>query len=182
MSIIECRPTPLDGCVELQPIVRGDCRGAFVKTYHVEAFTDLGLPTVYREEYHSVSVKNVLRGLHFQMPPFDCGKLVYVAYGKVWDVAVDLRCNSSTYGQYYKVILDAEKANMLYIPKGFAHGFYTLSDQAVMMYKVTEVYSAKHDTGILWNSVGIDWPCQEPIVSERDSNFISWSDFVSPFR
>jgi len=180
-NILECKPTSLSGCYELCPVIHQDNRGAFIKTYHVEAFAELGLATEYKEEYYSVSKKNVLRGLHFQIPPYACDKLIYVPTGKVFDVAVDLRRDSPTYGKYHHLILDAEYANMFYLPKGLAHGFYTLSDYAVLIYKTTAVYNAACDTGILWNSLDIPWPCREPLTSKRDKQFITFADFCTPF-
>ena len=181
LGLFELFQTNLDGCCRIQPVVRRDARGAFVKTFHVEAFRELGLPDTFREEYYSVSSHNVLRGLHFQTPPSACGKLVYCLEGSVWDVALDLRRSSPTYGQSFFLELDSNIGNMLYIPEGFAHGFYTLSRQAVMVYKVTQVYDRDHDEGILWNSAGIPWPCENPQLSERDRSFPRFSGFDAPF-
>ena len=181
LGIIEKFETPLQGCYELQPIVRKDNRGSFTKTFHIESFKELGLEVEFKEELRSISIKNVLRGLHFQTPPADHVKLVYCVEGTVIDVAVDLRKSSPTYGKFHMVTLDGQKCNMFYLPKGLAHGFYTLSDNAIMMYKLTSVYSPENDKGILWNSVGIPWPCNEPIISDRDIRHISFSDFDSPF-
>ena len=178
MKVMEAE---LPGCFELQPNVRGDARGCFVKTFHKTNFMKLQLPTEFKEEYYSVSRKGVLRGLHFQLPPMDHEKLVYCVVGKVLDVAVDLRKDSPTYGKYHLFTLDAEKGNMAYLPKGMAHGFYTLSETATMMYKVTSEYAPAQDSGILWNSVGIPWPDENPILSERDQKFVALKDFVSPF-
>ena len=173
--------TPLEGCFELQPIVRGDNRGSFVKTFHADAFADLGLDTDFKEEYYSTSIKNVLRGMHFQTPPADHVKLVCCTEGAVKDVVVDLRKNSPTFGKHCTFELTAEKANMLYIPKGFAHGFLTLSERATMLYKVTTVYSPENDKGILWSSCGIDWQCDTPILSARDQTHPPLAEFYSPF-
>ena len=174
--------TPLEGCYELQPIVRGDKRGSFTKTFHVDSFRELGLATDFKEELRTISVKNVLRGLHFQTPPAEHVKVVYCAEGNVMDVAVDLRKSSPTYGKFHIVNLDSEKCNMLYIPVGFAHGFYTLSERVIMMYKMTSVYSPENDKGILWNSVFIPWPTKTPILSERDTKHIKFTEFDSPFE
>lgn len=180
-GIIEKYKTELEGCYELQPIVRKDVRGCFVKTFQWSEFKSLGLPTEFKEEYYSVSSKGVLRGLHFQLPPMDHEKLVYCAEGKVLDVAVDLRKNSATYGKYHLFELDSERGNMAYLPKGMAHGFYTLSDTALMMYKVTSEYAPECDAGILWNSVGIPWEADSPILSERDKKFPPLVEFCTPF-
>lgn len=181
LGIIEKYKTELEGCYELQPIVHKDSRGSFVKTFHWDEFKALGLPTEFKEEYHSVSSKGVLRGLHFQLPPADHEKLVYCVEGKVLDVAVDLRKSSATYGRYHLFELDSERGNMAYLPKGMAHGFYTLSDTATMMYKVTSEYAPESDAGILWNSVGIPWGTESPIMSDRDQTFPRLEEFCSPF-
>ena len=180
-ELITINNTKLQGCLELRPVVRTDDRGCFVKTFHKTTFQALGLPVFYGEEYYSTSSKGVLRGLHFQVPPAEHEKLVYCSYGEVFDVAVDLRKKSSTYGQYEIILLNSGKGNMLYIPKGMAHGFYVLSDFAVMMYKVTTMYVPQYDTGIRWNSIDIPWPDRKPILSERDRNFIGFEEFQSPF-
>ena len=178
---IEIRQTEIPGCFEITPKVLKDERGTFVKTFHQEIFKANGLETHFTEEYYSFSKKRVLRGLHFQLPPLDHIKFVYCVSGRVLDAVVDLRIGFPTYGEFETFELSAEKANMLYIPKGLAHGFYVLSESAIMVYKVTTVYSPEHDTGILWNSVGIPWPDEKPIISQRDSRFISFADSKSPF-
>jgi dTDP-4-dehydrorhamnose 3,5-epimerase len=175
-------PTALPGCYEVQPNVLADVRGKFVKIFHQEIFSANKLETDFAEEYYSVSHQRVLRGMHFQLPPYEHTKLVYCVAGKVMDAAVDLRIGSPTYGKFACIELSAEKANILYIPPGLAHGFYVLSDRAVLIYKVTTVYSREHDSGLLWNSVGIPWPDAQPIISSRDSEFIALTDFVSPFE
>ena len=181
LGLIEKITTELEGCYELRPIVRGDMRGRFVKTFHCSEFKSLGLPTEFKEEYYSVSCKGVLRGLHFQLPPMAHEKLVYCVAGKVLDVAVDLRKKSATYGRYHLFELDSERGNMAYLPKGMAHGFYTLSDTAIMMYKVTSEYAPECDAGILWDSVGIPWGAESPITSDRDKKFPTLAEFSSPF-
>jgi len=171
----------IPGCFEIVPRVLEDKRGLFVKTFHRSVFEDKGLDTAWVEEYYSLSKRGVLRGLHFQLPPYDHAKLVYCVAGEVLDAVVDLRVGSPTYGQYALFDVNAEKADMIYIPCGLAHGFYTRSETAIMIYKVTTVYSPDHDTGILWNSAGIPWPDRTPIISDRDTEFLRLSDFQSPF-
>ena len=171
----------MGGCLKILPIVREDRRGVFVKTFHVDAFRELGLPTVFAEAYFSVSHRNVLRGLHFQTPPMDHEKIVYCTEGEVLDAVVDLRRSSPTYGQHIVIPLRASEGTMLYIPRGMAHGFLTLSDEAVMMYKVTSVYAPACDAGIRWDTAGIDWGVSSPLLSERDQGFVSLADFSSPF-
>ena len=158
-----------------------DNRGRFVKTFHFEVFRQFGLDTNFMEEYYSISCRRVLRGLHFQVPPFDHCKLVYCVEGEVLEGIVDLRRGSPTFGKHFMVQLKASRANMLFMPSGIAHGFYVTSSRAIMMYKVTTVYSAEHDTGILWNSVNIPWPDVMPILSDRDQRFQPFSEFPNPF-
>lgn len=178
MDIINTR---IPGCFELHPAPFRDERGVFVKTFHEDNYAQNGLETYFAEEYYSLSHRGVLRGLHFQLPPRDHTKLVYCVAGEVIDAVVDLRVGSPAYGKFETFNLSAEKANMIYIPPGLAHGFYVVSQSAIMMYKVTTVYSPEHDTGILWNSAGIPWPDMHPVVSKRDSEFIALVDFKSPF-
>ena len=174
--------TDIPGCYELLPQKMADIRGSFVKTFQRSVFIQNGLETDWREEYHSLSHKGVLRGMHFQLPPYDHVKIVYCPMGEVFDVVLDLRMDSPAFGQHVHFRLSDEKANIIYIPKGCAHGFYTVSDQAVMMYKVSTEYVSEVDTGILWNSFGASWSDNSPIMSERDKSFIHFSQFNSPFR
>lgn len=178
---VDIKQTKIPGCYEMLPKVIRDERGIFIKTFHQDVFKENGLETYFAEEYYSFSQQGVLRGLHFQLLPMDHVKLVYCVSGKVFDAVVDLRIGSPTYGRSETFELSAEKANMLYIPKGLAHGFYVISENAIMMYKVTTIYSTEHDTGILWNSVDVPWPDNKPVISQRDSRFISFADFKSPF-
>lgn len=178
---VDIRKTIISGCYELLPLIRSDERGAFVKTFHKGTFIKHGLETEFAEEYYSVSTKSVLRGLHFQIPPHDHTKMVYCVDGEVVDVVVDLRVGSSTYGQFAMFNLNSDKANMIYIPQGMAHGFYVCSEKAILLYKVSTEYSPEHDAGILWNSVGIPWPMNTPLLSSRDDSFITFERFISPF-
>ncbi len=171
----------IPGCLELQPKILEDARGRFVKVFHEQAFAEHGLETKFAEEYYSISSKNVIRGLHFQLPPMDHVKMVYCVEGEVIDVVVDLRVGSPAYGQHAIFELSAQKANSVYIPKGLAHGFCVLSEEAIMVYKVGTVYSPKHDAGISWDSVGIVWPTSEANLSLRDKNFPTLAQFDSPF-
>ncbi|MGI9860905.1 dTDP-4-dehydrorhamnose 3,5-epimerase [Moorella naiadis] len=173
--------TEIPGCYEIRPVIFKDERGIFVKTFHQEVFAKNQLATYFAEEYYSFSHHGVLRGLHFQMPPKDHIKLVYCVSGEVIDTVVDLRRGSPTYGKFQIFTLNAEKSNILYIPSGLAHGFYVISENAILVYKTTTVYSPEHDAGILWNSVGIPWPNEKPIISKRDSEFVAFEDFVTPF-
>ena len=154
--------TPIKGLVIIQPKVFGDERGFFLETYNKKSFKELGLTMEFVQDNHSKSKKGVLRGLHFQTKHTQ-GKLVRVAKGKVYDVAVDLRKNSKTFGKWYGVLLTEENKTMFYVPEGFAHGFLTLEDDTEFMYKCTDLYAPKYDSGILWSDtmIGIDWKFEE---------------------
>ncbi|MEM9542295.1 MAG: dTDP-4-dehydrorhamnose 3,5-epimerase [Cyanobacteria bacterium P01_E01_bin.42] len=173
--------TSIQGCYAIQPKVRKDERGSFVKTFNKDDFLELNLEIDFAEEYYSVSQKNVLRGLHFQIPPHDHVKLVYCSLGEIQDVIVDLRTASPSYGRYEVLTLNSELANMIYLPRGTAHGFLTLSKSAIVMYKVTTTYAPAFDRGILWDSLDIPWQEKDPILSERDRSFPNFKEFQSPF-
>lgn len=179
MRVIE---TEISGCYEIQGNVFRDERGRFVKTFHKDLFVKNGLEGNFEEEYYTVSLKRVLRGMHFQIPPHEHAKLVYCILGSVLDAVVDLRMDSPTYAEHATFKLSADQANMIYIPVGMAHGFYVLSEEAIVVYNVTSMHSPDHDTGILWSSAGICWPDKNPIVTTRDSQFVALSNFQSPFH
>ena len=178
---MELIPTTLEGCYQVRPFFAQDERGTFVKTFHAERFSALGLPTEWREEYYSSSRKGVIRGMHFQTPPHEHEKLVYCMQGKVLDVVVDLRKASPTYGMHIAVELDAASGQGLMIPKGMAHGFLALTEDVLMAYKVTSVYNPENDAGIRWDSIGVDWKIDNPIVSSRDRGHPTLSNFKTPF-
>ena len=180
--MFEFKPSKINGCFELQPKAFEDNRGRFVKVFHEQAFAAQGLETDFAEEYYSVSHKDVIRGLHFQLPPMDHVKMVYCVEGGVLDAVVDLRVGSPTQGKYELFELSADKANTLYIPKGMAHGFCALSPKAIMVYKVSSVYSPAHDAGVRWNSAGIPWPTTAAVLSDRDATLPTLAQFESPFR
>lgn len=148
-----------------------DERGFFMETYRYSDFAAFGIKEHFVQDNHSRSKKGVLRGLHYQRPPRAQGKLVRVVVGEIFDVAVDIRKGSPWFGRWVGVTLSAENKRMLYIPPGFAHGFCVMSEEAEVVYKVTEEYSPEHDAGILWNDpeIGIRWPVKDPIVSFKDS-------------
>lgn len=167
-------PTFLEGVFEIQNNKFEDVRGAFVKTFHSTTFIEHGLDIDFKESFYSVSKKGVLRGMHFQIPPHDHSKLVYVTHGEILDVAVDIRKTSPTFGEYFCTKLSAENANSLYMSKGFAHGFLTLSETATVVYQTTTVHEPSHDKGVRWDSFGFDWNNQnidETLISERDKSF-----------
>lgn len=178
MNITELEIT---GCYLIESKKFNDNRGVFVKTFQQEMFLSSGINVHFAEEFYSVSHKNVIRGMHFQLPPADHEKFVFCAVGAVLDVFVDIRKGSKTYGQYMAIELNSENAISIYLPKGIAHGFLSLKDNSLMVYKASTVYAPAYDTGICWNSFGFNWPIQEPIVSERDSKFLGLDDFISPF-
>ncbi len=168
MNIVK---TNLDGVFEIQNKKIEDERGAFIKTFHEDIFKEHGLDTDFKESFFSTSKKNVLRGMHFQIPPHDHAKLVYVTNGEILDVAVDVRKKSPTFGHFFSTILSRENAKSLYLAKGFAHGFLTLSESATVIYMTTSVYASEYDRGVRWDSFGFDWGIKFPIISERDSKF-----------
>lgn len=163
--------TDLSGVFEIENRVFTDHRGLFLKTFHETTFREAGLAAEFKESFYSISTKGVLRGMHFQLPPHDHEKLVYVSYGEILDVVVDIRPKSPTFGDFFSTILSSENHKSLYIAKGFAHGFLTLSKIATVMYSTSTVHSPDHDSGIRWNSFGFNWKEVDPIMSERDRNF-----------
>lgn len=173
--------TPLPGCFLISLTEQKDKRGSFVKIFHAETFGENGLETIFPEEYYSISLRGVLRGLHFQSPPQEHVKLVYCLEGVIFDAVVDIRQNSPTYGKFNTFTLNSDEAKLLYIPPGMAHGYFVQSDSALVLYKVSTIYSPAHDTGILWNSAGIPWPTPSPVVSARDEAFPALAHFESSF-
>jgi len=163
--------TPLEGIFEIENKNFEDNRGLFVKTFHANTFAEHGLETDFKESFYSVSKKNVLRGMHFQLTPHDHAKLVYVIDGEILDVVVDIRKKSSSYGQCFSTILSSINTRSIYIEKGFAHGFLTLSNSATVVYQTSTVHAPEYDSGIRWDSFGFDWGVDKPIVSQRDEAF-----------
>ena len=165
-------PTSIRELILLEPSIFRDERGEFFETWRENEFADAGIKEKFVQDNQSRSAKNVLRGLHFQTPPFAQGKLIRVVRGEVLDVAVDIRRSSPTYLKYYSVVLSEENNLQLWIPEGFAHGFLSLSNNSVVAYKCTQFYNKQSDSGIRWNDpdIGIDWGIDNPILSEKDSN------------
>lgn len=165
-------PGPLKGLVIIEPKVFGDERGYFYESYHKEKFTEAGITEEFVQDNQSVSQKSILRGLHFQKPPFTQSKLVRVIQGEVYDVVVDLRPDSDTFGKWYGITLSGENKTMMYIPVGFAHGFCVTSETALFCYKCGSLYSAENEGGIIWNDpdVNISWPidANSAVLSEKD--------------
>ncbi len=164
-------PTEIAGLILVEHPVFRDDRGFFLETFHEEKLRKLGVDCLFVQDNFSNSKKNVLRGLHFQKPPFEQDKFVRVTRGRVWDVAVDLRVKSPTYLKYFGVELSDSNGLSLFIPKGFAHGFCVLSDEADFYYKCSEVYHPEADAGFLWSDpkLKIEWPIQNPILSKKDA-------------
>lgn len=160
----------IEGLVLVKPKVFGDSRGFFIESYKKSEFSASGIDVEFIQDNHSKSVKNVLRGLHYQAAPKAQAKLVRCIKGKVLDIAVDLRKDSKTFGKYVKIELSEENNHMLFIPEGFAHGFVVLSDEAELFYKTNTEYSPEHDRGLLWcdETVNVDWEIDSPILSEKD--------------
>jgi dTDP-4-dehydrorhamnose 3,5-epimerase len=163
--------TNLEGVYEVENNQFKDHRGFFVKTFHDDVFKENGLEVSFKESFYSVSKKGVLRGMHFQMPPHDHSKLVYVTDGEIIDVIVDINQSSSTFGQYFTTILSSENAKSIYIEKGYAHGFLTLSESATVIYMTSTIHEPSADMGIRWDSFGFDWGIDSPILSDRDAKF-----------
>jgi len=154
----------------IEPKIFDDERGYFLEIYKESEFSANGINTKFVQDYFSHSIHGVLRGLHYQRKPKEQAKLVSVISGEIFDVAVDIRKDSPTFGKWVSEILSEKNHKMLYIPEGFAHGFCTLSDTANVLYKVTNEYSPESEQGIIWNdpNISISWPIQNPIVSEKD--------------
>ncbi|NVO02387.1 MAG: dTDP-4-dehydrorhamnose 3,5-epimerase [Bacteroidetes bacterium] len=174
---------PIEGLKIIQPVIFEDERGYFFESYNEEKFFEAGIKEHFVQDNQSKSNKGVLRGLHFQEPPYAQGKLVRVINGAVLDVAVDIRKNSPTYGQHFLIELTETNKTMFYIPPGFAHGFLTLIDNTVFSYKCTELYNNKSEKTILWNDKDIDihWNFDNPTLSAKDKIGIPFSQYISLF-
>jgi dTDP-4-dehydrorhamnose 3,5-epimerase len=171
----------IPGCFQVTFNQIKDKRGSFVKTYHEDLFKELNINISSKEEYFTYSVKNVFRGLHFQLPPKALDKVVYCVLGKVTDYVVDLRLGSPTYGSWDSFDLDGDTPSAVIIPIGLAHGFYVKSDYAMMQYKVSEIYDSKFDTGISYTTFDFEKDMINPILSDRDFNFSTIDKFNNPF-
>ena len=181
---MEIKPLKLAGAYELNLKRLGDARGYFMRFYDRKIFAKHGLQTVWEQESLSFNqAKNTVRGLHFQLPPFAETKIVRVAQGAIFDVLVDLRKQSKTYGEWTAIELSAENDKAVYIPQGFAHGFRTLAENTIVEYKIDAPYQANLSSGIFWNDADlrIDWQTENPITSERDASLQKFASFDSPF-
>ena len=175
--------TPIDGLLVIEPQIFKDSRGYFFESYNQDKMKEAGIVLSFVQDNQSLSQKGAVRGLHFQAAPFEQGKLVRVVAGSVRDVVVDIRKNSPTYGQHFSIDLSAENQLMFWIPPGFAHGFETLENNTVFLYKCTNMYNKNSEGGLLWNdpAIGIQWQTSDAIVSENALILPLLKDFVSPF-
>jgi len=180
---MEVIKTTIKDLVVVKPSVFADDRGYFFESYNESVFKKHGINVSFIQDNQSLSNAGVLRGLHFQTPPFNQAKLVRVIKGAVLDVAVDIRKNSPTYGQHFSIELNEENKMMLLIPSGFAHGFLTLKDETIFSYKCSNIYNKNSEGTVLWNdeNLKINWGIQNPILSEKDLTGIVFSEFNSPF-
>lgn len=180
MEVIE---TGIKDLLELKPRIFGDDRGYFYESYNKKTFAEIGIHSEFVQDNQSFSAKNVLRGLHFQNPPYEQGKLVRVIQGSVLDVAVDIREGSPTYGKHHAVLLTGEEKNLFWIPPGFAHGFLTLEDETIFSYKCSGLYNKESEGSILWNDpeLQIDWKVEKPVLSEKDEVAPPLSELKSKF-
>tara|TARA_R110002072_G_scaffold83655_4_gene189755 strand:+ start:4453 stop:4995 length:543 start_codon:yes stop_codon:yes gene_type:complete len=175
--------TKIDGLLIIHPAVFEDERGYFFESYHKKKLIEAGLDKTFVQDNLSKSMKNVLRGLHFQNPPFSQGKLVQVIKGTVLDIAVDIRKNSPTYGQHVAIELSEHNKTLFYLPPGFAHGFLTLEDETIFSYKCTQYYNKESEGSIRWNDsdLGINWGINDAIISEKDNLAPSFASLNSLF-
>ena len=180
MKIIK---TEIEGLLIIEPRVFEDERGYFFESWSKDAFQNVGLDINFVQDNESLSSKGVVRGLHFQNPPFAQGKLVRVLKGSVLDVAVDIRKNSPTYGKHVSAHLCEENKTMFWIPPGFAHGFSTLENNTIFSYKCSGVYNKESEGSLMWNDtdLNIDWKIKNPIISEKDQNSALFTNFKSLF-
>ena len=180
MEIIQ---TSIPEVLLIKPAVFKDARGYFYEVFNKSVFEKMGLITEFVQDNQSMSEKGTVRGLHFQAPPFDQGKLVTVIKGAVIDVAVDIRRSSPFYGKTVAIELNEDNKYMLWIPSGFAHGFSTLKDNTIFQYKCTNFYNKSTEGGIIWNDLNLDiqWNVDNPIISEKDNQLPSFNNFISPF-
>ncbi len=177
--------TSIEDVILIKPTLFGDDRGYFFESFHQQKFNEfVGKQITFVQDNESKSSKNVLRGLHFQAPPFAQGKLVRVIQGSVLDVALDIRKSSKTYGQFVSFVLSADNKMQAFIPEGFAHGFLTLEDQTIFQYKCTNYYHPQSEGSILWNdsALSIPWNVEQPILSLKDEKGMLLKDFHSPFE
>ncbi|MGG3284293.1 dTDP-4-dehydrorhamnose 3,5-epimerase [Paenibacillus solani] len=163
-------PLKLEGAYLMEPVVHGDHRGFFIERYREDYLREIGSGTFVQDNHSLSSEIGILRGMHYQLNPKAQTKLVWVLSGEIYDVILDIRRSSPTFGQWLGVLLSEQNKRQLLVPRGFAHGYCTLAPNTQVLYKVDEYYSPEHDRGILWNdpALGIDWPTSQPILSDKD--------------
>lgn len=171
------KKTKIDDCFLLDPLVHKDQRGLFVKSFHKSNFISHGMNCEFKEDFYSVSQKDVIRGLHLAKSPSEHEKTVTCLSGEVLDLVLDLRVGSPTFGKCESFILSAMNNRIIYIGKGIAHGFLTKTDNTILYYKVASEYNASDDIGVRWDSIDFDWPVSNPVLSERDSKFPTLEQF-----
>lgn len=174
MKLIE---TELEGVFIIANFHSSDERGSFIKTYHSEFFEKNGLCNDFKESYYSISKKDVIRGMHFRLPPHDHEKLVYVAKGEVTDVILDTRKSSKTFEKAISIALNDNNHRSVYIPKGLAHGFKSMVDNTIMIYNVSTIYNNEADFGVRFDSIDFNWNVDMPIISNRDKSLTTFEDF-----
>ncbi|MCA9364466.1 MAG: dTDP-4-dehydrorhamnose 3,5-epimerase [Candidatus Moranbacteria bacterium] len=174
------KKTQIEGLLIIEPDIFADDRGHFSETFSTQKYKDIGIDETFTQDNMSLSHKNVLRGLHYQKPPYAQGKLVSVLSGSVLDVAVDMRQESPTKGQYVAVELSSKNHKQFWIPSGFAHGFLSLEDDTIFTYKCTNYYNKESESGIRWDDpvITIDWPTKTPIVSHKDQELPLWNEVM----
>lgn len=172
---------PLAGAFRFIMPAFNDDRGDFVKIFQEPLFREANIHFELKESYFSLSRKEVIRGMHFQLPPFQHSKIVFCTRGAILDVLLDLRKSSDTYGSHFAAELSEDNHCGLFIPEGFAHGFKALTENAMTGYLVSSAYNKASDTGIRWDSFGMDWQSADPVISSRDRSFVPFPDFSSPF-
>jgi len=179
--MISAKTTLIAGLFILSNQIFNDERGCFKKLLSENDFVKLSLESNFKEIYYSTNKKDVIRGMHFQIPPMDHVKMIYVSSGKVLDVCLDLRRESNTFGKCFSIILTDNDESYLYIPKGIAHGFVSLADNTIINYAQTSCYSGEYDCGIKYDSFGFSWPVDKPIISDRDMKFPDFKNWNSVF-
>lgn len=173
--------TSIEGVKLIKNNILFDNRGAFLKTLNKEIFEDNGITFEIKEQYFSYSKKNVIRGMHFQNPPFHYSKLITVISGEIIDVILDIRKDSKTYGKVFSIKLTQKKGVSIYLPKGIAHGFLTLKSNTILSYLQSSCYNSEHDSGIKYDTINFDWGILNPILSKRDLKFESFKNFITLF-
>lgn len=183
--MLKVTKTKIEGLLIVEPSVFGDNRGYFLESFNAQRWSEhFKNPPQFVQDNESMSHKGVLRGLHFQRPPFAQGKLVRVVRGSVLDVAVDIRSGSPTYGLHHSIVLSGDNKKQFYIPEGFAHGFLTLEDNTIFSYKCTSFYKRESEGGLMWNDEELDisWDINKPLISEKDGDYPKFSNFDTPFK